>query len=68
LGKKSSAGRLEKLVVGSKDGLKEATAFEEISAIRKNLSWVSVAHTCNPSCSGGRDQEDQGLKPAQANS
>jgi hypothetical protein len=27
-----------------------------------------VAHACNPSYSGGRDQEDQGLKPAQANS
>jgi hypothetical protein len=29
--------------------------------------WVLVAHTCNPSYSGGRDQEDQGLKPAWAN-
>jgi hypothetical protein len=27
-----------------------------------------VAHTCNPSYSGGRDQEDRSLKPAQANS
>jgi hypothetical protein len=27
-----------------------------------------VAHACNPSYSGGRDQEAQGLKPAQANS
>jgi hypothetical protein len=27
-----------------------------------------VAHTCNPSLSGGRDQEDHGSKPAQANS
>jgi hypothetical protein len=27
-----------------------------------------VAHACNPSYSGGRDQKDQGLKPAQANS
>jgi hypothetical protein len=26
-----------------------------------------VAHTCNPSYSGGGDQEDQVLKPAQAN-
>jgi hypothetical protein len=24
-----------------------------------------VLHTCNPSYSGGRDQEDQGSKPAQ---
>jgi hypothetical protein len=27
-----------------------------------------VAHACNPSYSSGRDQEDCGLKPAQANS
>jgi hypothetical protein len=29
---------------------------------------MPVAHTCNPSNSGGRDQEDHGLKSAQANS
>jgi hypothetical protein len=28
----------------------------------------TVAHTCSPSYSGGRDQEDLGLKPARANS
>jgi hypothetical protein len=27
-----------------------------------------VTHTCNPSYSGGRDQEDRGSKPSQANS
>jgi hypothetical protein len=27
-----------------------------------------VAHACNPSYSGGRDQEDHGLKPAWENS
>jgi hypothetical protein len=27
-----------------------------------------VVHACNPSYSGGRDQEDRGLKPALANS
>jgi hypothetical protein len=27
-----------------------------------------VAHTCNPTYSGGRDQKDHGSKPAQANS
>jgi hypothetical protein len=31
-------------------------------------SQVPVAHTCNPSYSGGRDQEDHGSKPAHANS
>jgi hypothetical protein len=32
------------------------------------MSQALVAHTCNPSYSGGRDQEDRGLKPAWANS
>jgi hypothetical protein len=34
----------------------------------KNLKvvWVLVAHTCNPSYSGDKDQEDCGSKPAQA--
>jgi hypothetical protein len=27
-----------------------------------------VVHACNPSYSGGRDQENHGSKPAQANS
>jgi hypothetical protein len=31
-------------------------------------SRALVAHTCNPSYSGNRDQEDHGSKPAQANS
>jgi hypothetical protein len=30
--------------------------------------WVLVAHNCNHSYSGGRDQEDNGSKPAWANS
>jgi hypothetical protein len=34
----------------------------------EHRSWVPVAHTCNPSYSGSRDQEDCGLKPAWANS
>jgi hypothetical protein len=29
---------------------------------------MSVTHACNPSYSGGRDQEDLGSKPAWANS
>jgi hypothetical protein len=37
-------------------------------SLRCHASWVPVAHTCNPSYSGGRDQEDQGSKPAQASS
>jgi hypothetical protein len=31
------------------------------------LSQALVTHAYNPSYSGGRDQEDQSLKPAQAN-
>jgi hypothetical protein len=30
-------------------------------------SQALVAYDCNPSYLGSRDQEDQGLKPAQAN-
>jgi hypothetical protein len=38
--------------------------------MNKNYAWSQglVAHACNPSYSGGRDQEDQGSKPARANS
>jgi hypothetical protein len=42
---------------------------EEHSHINKcSLGLVLVDHTCNPSYSGGRDQEDQGSKPDRANS
>jgi hypothetical protein len=30
--------------------------------------WALVAHSCNPSYSGGRDQEDHRSKPVWANS
>jgi hypothetical protein len=33
-----------------------------------SLSQEAGAHACNPSYSGGRDQEDQGSKPARTNS
>jgi hypothetical protein len=36
--------------------------------INKEKNQELVAHACNPSFSGGRDQEDRGLKPAWANS
>jgi hypothetical protein len=36
--------------------------------LRDDPSWAPVAHTCNPSKSGGRDQEDHSLKPVQENS
>jgi hypothetical protein len=36
--------------------------------IKNANSRAPVAHTCNSSYSGGRDQEDHGSKPARANS
>jgi hypothetical protein len=42
-------------------------ANNENSVLKQNLSWVLVAHSCNPSYSEDRDQEDRGSKPAQAN-
>jgi hypothetical protein len=39
-----------------------------ISYSKHNITWVLVAHTCNPSYSGGRDQEGCTSKPAWANS
>jgi hypothetical protein len=35
---------------------------------RIKITWSQalVAHTCSPSYSGGRDQEDRNSKPAQA--
>jgi hypothetical protein len=38
---------------------KELVSFK--IGIRK-YSWTLVAHSCNPSYSGGRDQKDHGLK------
>jgi hypothetical protein len=32
--------------------------------LEKKKNQAPVAHTCNPSYSGGRDQEDLGSKPA----
>jgi hypothetical protein len=39
-----------------------------MSFIRKRTQPGLVARACNPVYLGGRDQEDYGLKPAQANS
>jgi hypothetical protein len=33
----------------------------------KNFRWALVAHACNPSYSGGRDQGDHGSKPVRSN-
>jgi hypothetical protein len=40
-------------------------SWPSISPVLKILCcWALVAHACNPSYSGGRDQEDCSLKPA----
>jgi hypothetical protein len=36
--------------------------------ISQTSNWAPVAHTCHPSYLGGRDQTDQGLRPARENS
>jgi hypothetical protein len=46
----------------------KGTPSDECSIKILRLSRALVAHTCNPSYSGGRNQEDQGSKPAGANS
>jgi hypothetical protein len=33
---------------------------------KNDQGWVLMAHACNPSYLGGRDQEDHGLKSAKA--
>jgi hypothetical protein len=38
------------------------------SVLINERGQVPVTHTCNPSYSGGRDQDNCGLKPSQANS
>jgi hypothetical protein len=37
-------------------------------ALKSEFSWAPVAHAYNPSYSEGRDQDDHGSKPTQANS
>jgi hypothetical protein len=41
---------------------------EEEEEKKMSACWVLVAHACNPSYSGGREQEDHSSKPALANS
>jgi hypothetical protein len=36
-------------------------------SLKEYMTVAPVAHTCKPSYSGGRDQEDHGSKPAVAN-
>jgi hypothetical protein len=34
------------------------------TVLKKKKDWVLVAHACNPSYSGGSNQEDHSSKPA----
>jgi hypothetical protein len=42
-------------------------AIEYYSLKGNEIHWARLAHACNSSYSGGRDQENQSSKPAQAN-
>jgi hypothetical protein len=59
---------LEKLLTANTNGILRTLKPDEVTIRRGMGSQTPVAHTCNPSYSGGRDQEDGGLKPAWANS
>jgi hypothetical protein len=54
-----------KLLVGK---IVKAEGIASTELIKGRGCWMPVAHTCNPSYSGGRDQEDCGLKPDRENS
>jgi hypothetical protein len=46
----------------------ELVPCTELAAFKTELgARLPVAHACNPSYLGDREQEDSGLKPAQAN-
>jgi hypothetical protein len=42
--------------------------FKFLSCLKSELNWVPVAYPFDPSCSGGNDQENGCLKPAQESS
>jgi hypothetical protein len=48
--------------------LKRNSGLRTLEDKNVHYSQVTVAHACNPSYLGDRDQEDLGLKSAQANS
>jgi hypothetical protein len=51
----------------TKENIKTNT-LKDMKALKKLAMHWWLAHTYNPSYSGGRDQEERGSKPAQANS
>jgi hypothetical protein len=68
--KKLFSHNFHKLVLGCHD-FSSFLQFSNYSLVcfkELNGELALVAHTCNPSYSGGRDQKDGGLKLAGANS
>jgi hypothetical protein len=57
------------MIVSSKPA--RATKEDPASYLKRkekmNKGWAPVAHACNPSYSRGRNQDDGGSKPTQAN-
>jgi hypothetical protein len=59
---------ISQLYLNKVGGEKPAQCLVVLSPQEHDLSWMPVAHTCNPNYSVARDQDDHGSKPAQANS
>jgi hypothetical protein len=55
----------EEIIIGMKWGDLSCQTFN--FAFSSNTCTSPVTYTCNPSYSGGRDQEDHSSKPIQAN-
>jgi hypothetical protein len=47
--------------------LKTMQLMKAVKTSKLQISLALVTQACNPSYSGGRDQEDHSSKPAQAN-
>jgi hypothetical protein len=58
---------MQKRVRGMAQVGEHLSSKDNAMSSKPRRNWVLVAHTCNPSYSRGRDQEDQVLKPAWAN-
>jgi hypothetical protein len=60
-----SNNEFQKTTVKIINDLKEETQ-KLVLELKEDMSWAPLAHPCNPSYSGGRDQKDRGSKPSQA--
>jgi hypothetical protein len=57
-------GEREEVGAGGRNSPNNVCIYESMNKKKVGLSRALMAHACNPSYSVGRDQEDQGLKPA----